>query len=53
MSSYKAVAFSVHKRCLFKSVRCTSSINGHAMAIEKNTEAIADLIQHWIDGHVR
>ncbi len=27
--------------------------NGHTMAIEKNNEAIADLIQHWIDAHVR
>jgi len=27
--------------------------NGHTLAIEKNNEAIADLIQHWIDTHVR
>lgn len=27
--------------------------NGHTMAIEKNNEAIADLIQNWIDRHVR
>jgi pimeloyl-ACP methyl ester carboxylesterase len=26
--------------------------NGHTMAIEKNNEAIADIIQHWIDTHV-
>ncbi len=27
--------------------------NGHTMAIEKNNEAIADLIQRWIDTHAR
>lgn len=27
--------------------------NGHTLALEKNNEAIADLIQQWIDGHVR
>ena len=26
--------------------------NGHTMAVERNNEAIADLIQHWIDAHV-
>ena len=27
--------------------------NGHTLAIEKNNEAIADIIQKWIDGHVK